>query len=109
MDASSSKTTGLAVYPKAAKALPPMLPYSAVEFAKVVLITATDGLNVRTQPSTQGTIIKKLPYNTKAQVAIKTTVGGAYIYAGATRRDWYGIRQTNGTYHWIAAAYCKVV
>lgn len=106
---SSTNATGLAVFPKAAKVLGPLLPYSAVEFVKTVQTTADDGLNVRVQPSTSATSVKKYPDNTKVLVSILTKVGGKYTYAGAVRSDWYGVRQSDATYLWIAAAYCKVL
>lgn len=106
---SSSKTTGLVVYPKAAKVLPPLYPFSAAPYVRTVQVTTKDGLNVRTSPRAGATLVKTLPFGAKVKTALLTTKGGSYKVGTTTRNDWYGLKQPDGKYLWIARGFTKVV
>lgn len=111
---SSSKRTGIAVHPKYAKKVPvvpppaPTYPYGSTKYEHIVEVTFDD-LRVRSAPNLSSTVLGHYNKGARVTTALVADGAGKYPFGSTTRDDWYGIRQTNGSYRWIARAYTKLI
>jgi Bacterial SH3 domain/Papain-like cysteine protease AvrRpt2 len=111
---SPSRRYGLAVYPRYAKkvaATPPpspTYPYGSTSYAHVIEVLYDD-LRIRSAPNVTSAVLGHYNKGARVTVALITESAGKYPSGSTTRDDWYGIRQSNGTYRWIARAYTKLI
>jgi hypothetical protein len=95
--------------PKVISAPAPIYPYSAYRYSKKLRVNPTEGLWQRSAPSVTSKQEVLRPKGYVFTSFLRTDKGGVYTVNGVKKTSWVAWRDSNGHYHWLAAAYLSVL